>query len=607
MTSNDDSPQHEAFSSVKYYQLNDANVESYYDDWRYKTVSLIETKGWSGPLDDPTIAIPTKSEAEATGASEAVKKLFKANREAHNLLAMSCTGIPLGLVRRSQGDVREALRRLDKKYARKSTTHLLGLIKEYNQCKLESTKRDPEAWFLELDRINNKLRNIENGEYVKKDYEIKAHLLGNLVPDGYEDVETKLHGKEEDMTVEEIEEEIANKWQRTFKKTFDDGGKGSKTNVAMTVDGKNGGKGGRTKFGGKFKGRCRKCGKVGHKKADCRSDKEGVCFNCGESGHFANKCPKKSEGDSNAGGTTSGTGMFVGATDWCMECSAPTNPDGNERYLLDSGASTHVVSNGDGLMNPSTSSESVRVGNGATLNATKRGDLNLKCGANVMKLVDVQVVPGFIKNIISLGKLSKGGNKISFEGTKLVIENPQGKRIVVEQEAGSHLYYLDAKAVHGGDVLAITPVPEENAVKKNEKPNQASKKPATVSKNDSKPDAKSSEHVKKTIDINDAHELYGHLNYGVLKPLLELRRYVIYEKGANKKQCEACAYAKAKAKGVSKTSLIKADEKGERLFMDISGPYKMSVIGNKFWVLIVDDKTRKAWVSSLSTRTKQRR
>jgi transposase InsO family protein len=29
--------------------------------------------------------------------------------------------------------------------------------------------------------------------------------------------------------------------------------------------------------------------------------------------------------------------------------------------------------------------------------------------------------------------------------------------------------------------------------------------------------------------------------------------------------------------------------------MDISGPYKMLVIGSKFWVLIVDDKTRKAW------------
>jgi hypothetical protein len=34
---------------------------------------------------------------------------------------------------------------------------------------------------------------------------------------------------------------------------------------------------------------------------------------------------------------------------------------------------------------------------------------------------------------------------------------------------------------------------------------------------------------------------------------------------------------------------------GERLFLDISGPYKNTVKGSKFWILIVDDKTRKAW------------
>ena len=68
---------------------------------------------------------------------------------------------------------------------------------------------------------------------------------------------------------------------------------------------------------------------------------------------------------------------------------------------------------------------------------------------------------------------------------------------------------------------------------------------------------------EKEIDINDAHELYGHIDHGILKPLLESNGYVIYNGGRNKKQCEACAYAKAKAKGIAKTTTLKATEKGE--------------------------------------------
>jgi Reverse transcriptase (RNA-dependent DNA polymerase)/gag-polypeptide of LTR copia-type/Zinc knuckle len=573
MTSKTDTMR-ESTSSIKYYQLNDENVEGYYDDWRYKTMLLIGTKGWSSPFDKPNEIVPSTADVEKETATEAMKKMFKENRESHNLIAMSCSGIPLGLVRRAKGDVRDAIRRLDKKYAKKSTANLMGLLKQFTSCKLESTSSDPEAWFVELDRINAKLQSIDES-YAKKDYEMKAHLLGNL-PEGYEDVETKLQGQEDKLEVEDIEEEISNKWQRTFKKAADKkaGDKTGRTNVAMFADGKTNVavKNARnTKFSNQFKGRCRKCGKVGHKKADCRSDKTGVCFECGKEGHFARDCPTKGNAG-NRNPPTAGTGMFVGMFE-CNQCSVP--PSEKNMWLLDSGASTHVVTSAEGLLYPSSSNESVRVGNGAALRATKQGTLQLKNKeGNLIQLEDVQVVPGFIKNIISLGKLSRSGNKISFSDTKLVIKNPQGLTIEVEQDPGTHLYYLDA-AVLTGEV----PSTEVYSVE----PTKIGKEPSATSPK------------KLEIDINDAHELYGHLNYGVLKPLLLNRGYVIYQGGHNKKSCEACAYSKAKAKGVSKTSSNKAVQKGERLFMDISGPYKMSVIGNKFWVLIVDDLTRKAW------------
>ncbi|MFM8622139.1 MAG: reverse transcriptase domain-containing protein, partial [Holophagaceae bacterium] len=564
----------EAISSVRYYQLDDSNVETFFDDWRTKTLMLAEIKGFGSPFTDKDVAIPSQLEAEKSDASEAVKKMYKANKEANNLLVMSCSGIPLGLVRRAKGDAREALAFLDQKYAKKSITNVMSLIREWNNCRLESTSKDPDAWFVELDKINDKLSQIDP-EYAMKDHQIKAHLLGSL-PAGYEDVETKINGKESEFTVRLIETEISNKWQRTFSKSVkSNGGKG---NVALSAEtkGNSGGKGGGKK--NKFKGRCRKCGKVGHKKADCRSNATGVCFECGEDGHFARDCPKKKK--DGEGGATSGTGMFVGMAEWCMECTTEevlSVDDAGVKFLLDSGASTHIVPSDEGLRDSVTSNESVKVGSGTVLNATKQGSLVLKCGSeNTLKLDGVQVVPGMIKRIISIGRLSKNGNKISMDGTKMVIENPQGTKIVVEQEPDTHLYYLSASVLRevtaGGQ--------EANSAQKESTP----------------------EKPKPVIDINDAHELYGHLNYGVLAPLLEKRGYVIYQGGKNRKSCETCAYAKAKAKAVSKTSLIKATEKGERLFMDISGPYKMSLIGSKYWVLIVDDKTRKAWSFFVKTK-----
>jgi hypothetical protein len=553
-------------ASVKYYQLNDGNAHSFYDEWLFKTMAIIRKKGWGDVFDlDQDKAISSDDET-----------LIKHNAECYDQILMGCSGIPLGLVRRAKGDAREAVSRLSEKYANQNESDLTTLLTEFTNCKLESTATDPDLWFLKLDGINEKLRNIKE-DYAKRDYEVKAHILGNL-PDGYSEVVTKLSGRESELTVASIEKEISSKWKRSFKNEAEEL---KSSNLAMSVD-QSGGRGRQYKGGNnanksggsnkKFKGRCRKCGKQGHKKSDCKSDKNGVCFNCGEDGHFAKDCPKKSKDSSGSNGA-SGTGMFVGMVEHV--CKAVTIKASNEEqtFLLDSGASTHVIGKGkavDGLFDPSTSSQTVRVGNGAVLKATKQGNLFLRKKDNILKLAGVQYVPGFVKNIVSLGKLSSSGYNINFQGRLLTIEMPSsGKKIMVEKNEEG-LYYLEAAVATRNEVHPV--LIEGNKDGTPPKPKKSNE-----------------------IDINNAHELYGHLNYASLHPLLISRGYVIYEGGRNKKTCEACAYAKAKAKGVSKTTSLKANEKGERLFMDISGPYKMSLKGSKYWLLIVDDKTRKAW------------
>jgi hypothetical protein len=140
MSSTGTSP-NEALASVKYYQLNDSNVENFYDDWRMKTLMLADTKGFGDPFTETSVPIPSKADAEDPNATDQVKKMYKANKEANNLLIMSCSGIPLGLVSRAKGDARNALQRLDRKYAKKSVGSVMSLLKEFMNCKLEQTTR----------------------------------------------------------------------------------------------------------------------------------------------------------------------------------------------------------------------------------------------------------------------------------------------------------------------------------------------------------------------------------------------------------------------------------------------------------------------------------
>merc|ERR1711976_1147344 len=102
----------------------------------------------------------------------------------------------------------------------KQQSDLTQLLKDFVQCKLESTTRDPD-WFMEIDQINDKLEGIDQ-KYRKKDFELKAHILNNL-PAEYTDVKTKLRGKESHYTVTQIEKEVTDKWKSDLKTENDSG------------------------------------------------------------------------------------------------------------------------------------------------------------------------------------------------------------------------------------------------------------------------------------------------------------------------------------------------------------------------------------------------
>ena len=250
---------------------------------------------------------------------------------------------------------------------------------------------------------------------------------------------------------------------------------------------------------------------------------------------------------------------------------SPVTESGHESWLVDSGATTHVSINTKMMTNLKTATEGehVRVGNNETMKATAIGDLTLeqKSSGKKLKLEDVMVVPGFAKNLISVGRLTEKGNEFvaGKEGSKIFNES----RDMLEFETGPDgMAYLIASRFKGERKAfnAERIVEEDEEMEKKER--------------------------KQYMDINEAHQKFGHATERVVREVLKALKIIPTGKMS---VCDGCARAKATQKRTNKITKVTADKPGERLYMDTSGPYSETVMGSRYWFKFVDDKTRKSW------------
>jgi hypothetical protein len=92
-----------------------------------------------------------------------------------------------------------------------------------------------------------------------------------------------------------------------------------------------------------------------------------------------------------------------------------------------------------------------------------------------------------------------------------------------------------------------------------------------------------------TIDINEAHDKMGHTGEVLIKKTLKTVGCKVTGTLAS---CEGCAFAKAKQRAVSKTTSMRAIEPGQRVFLDMSGSFEATTLGNKYMIQVVDDFSR---------------
>ena len=552
--------------------------------WEEKFLARAARKKYKDVLLGKT-EIPKSTDIAAASTAEARKK--KETRELNELayqdLILSIDGttkagrVAFQIVKTSKGKDYEdgnaavAWQRLKKKYAPTRAPSLLLLKKKFAQSALKDKDTDPDEWLTELEDMRTQLSEMK---MEMSDDDFIIHVLGNL-PAEYEIEVSKLEDRiGKDLTIDDVRESLNlrfEKMKRSGKNEDDDS------------DDEDEGKNERALFAKQFKGKCRECGKYGHKAADCRSKGKtnnsngsnggnngnkqrfnGKCNYCHKFGHKKIDCfkRKKEEGENGNNESANQCSETAEMVFVCKETNNKSDKFTSKTWLGDTGATSHMVNKKDGMFDIEYVNIPIRIGDGKVLVAVAKGKLRAKVVQKVGKekscvLENVYYVPELWTNLFSINCAIKKGFKISNKGFNIILTK------------GNFEITFD-RVMHtpNGFVIGveIVPIVNENA------------HPALTK--------------GSKVNVQKLHEMLGHASEDVVR---KTAKYYGWELFGKFEKCENCAISKAKQKGVSKESTMKSAVPGERLCFDISSSKKLSFSKSKFWLLVVDEATDMCW------------
>ena len=409
--------------------------------------------------------------------------------------------------------------------------------------------------------------------------DIMIHVLNNL-PSQYESIVEKMMSDISIMRIEDVREELQSKYRRLMKYADEK----NEDNEHALIAGH--------PFKRKFKGKCNKCGIYGHKAIECRGTKtnqgdqqdsrktgrfNGKCNYCGKIGHKEIVCRKKQREQGSGTANTARESIEEEMVLMCHEienevaeqsCMSALNQEkgiskfDKNTWIGDTGATSHMVTNADGLIEAEVIDEKIKIGNGQYMRATKKGKLPCVIqqtdGTETKCTIEVKVLPDLWCNLFSITAALRKGFSISNEGMKIVLKK------------GSTNLKFDriGETVHGGYLIGINIIPRTTATNL-----------AMFDKH-------------KKIDVNYLHRQLGHAGEALIRSTAKVFNWSLKN---TFHKCEDCATAKARQKNIGHSASNKSKTIGERLCIDISSVKERSFGGSKFWNLVVDEASDMKW------------
>jgi hypothetical protein len=228
-----------------------------WEQWNKKTLSLCRRGKYRRSLTTNLAAIY----ALETDDDEK-EKLAKVNADTYDHLMLSLNGTEFGIVSNAiskefpQGDANAAWKLLFDKFEPSEKEDLAKIEQDWASCHMVDKDFDNiDDWFHAISPLQERLRAIDE-QYIKKDFQVLAHLFNGLDEEIFSDFKNIYRMDYATKFSVESFKKILHAYYSATKRTKSKGGQG-KTNHAF--------------YQKQFKGTCRKCGKYGHKAADCRS------------------------------------------------------------------------------------------------------------------------------------------------------------------------------------------------------------------------------------------------------------------------------------------------------------------------------------------------
>ena len=105
----------------------------------------------------------------------------------------------------------------------------------------------------------------------------------------------------------------------------------------------------------------------------------------------------------------------------------------------------------------------------------------------------------------------------------------------------------------------------------------------------------------KYMDINEAHQKFGHISERMLQVTAKRDKIVLTGK---LQPCSECLLYKATQRPVKQETDMKATYPGERIHMDVSGPFPTTLGEHRYWVMFTDQYSGMAWNVFVPTKDK---